>query len=177
MTIACDSCVSPELVDYEQRWSELEASRNPFATVVMAHLKAIETRNNRNARLQSKLALTKRLYELGFEREDIINLFQFIDWIMSLPAELEREFWQEFRNFEESRRMPYITSVERNARREELLEAIELGLELKFGSEGLNLMPEISQIEDIEQLRAIKSGLKTVQTMEELRSIYQSQTG
>lgn len=166
-----------KLVDYEQRWSELEASRNPFATVVMAHLKAIETRNNRNARLQSKLALTKRLYELGFEREDIINLFQFIDWIMSLPAELEREFWQEFRNFEESRRMPYITSVERNARREELLEAIELGLELKFGSEGLNLMPEISQIEDIEQLRAIKSGLKTVQTMEELRSIYQSQIG
>lgn len=165
-----------KLVDYEQRWSELEANRNPFATVVMAHLKAIETRGNRTKRLQSKLALTKRLYELGFEREDIINLFQFIDWIMNLPPELERKFWQEFRNFEESKSMPYITSVERNARREELLEAIELGLELKFSIQGLSLMPEISLIEDIEQLRAIKSGLKTVQTIEELRSIYQSQT-
>lgn len=56
-----------KLLDYQQEWSALEASRNPFTTVVMAHLKALETRQNRNQRLQWKLALTRRLYEQGYE--------------------------------------------------------------------------------------------------------------
>ena len=45
-----------KLLDYQQQWSALEASRNPFATVVMAHLQAIATRSDRNKRLESKLA-------------------------------------------------------------------------------------------------------------------------
>ena len=36
-----------KLLDYVDRWSELETSRNPFAIVVVAHLKAQETRSNR----------------------------------------------------------------------------------------------------------------------------------
>jgi hypothetical protein len=76
-----------KLLDLRQEWSALEASRNPFATVVMAHLRALETRQNRRRRKEAKLALTKRLYEQGYQREDIINLFKFIDWIMSLPSE------------------------------------------------------------------------------------------
>ena len=166
-----------KLLDYQQRQSELEASRNPFATVVMAHLAAVQTRNDRLQRKQQKLALVRRLYSLGFEREDIINLFQFIDWMMSLPLELEREFWQEFRDFEESRRMRYVTSVERLGIRLGLLEAIELGLELKFGREALAIMDSVSRIYDIEQLRAIKSGIKTVSNLEELRQIYQPGIG
>lgn len=177
-----------KLLDYQQQWSTLETSRNLFATVVMAHLKAIETRDNRTQRKEWKLALTRRLYEQGYEREDVINLFQFIDWIMSLPQELDREFWQEVIQLEGERRMPYITSVERigiekgiqqgiqqsqQQMREILLEGIQLGLELKFGEIGLSLLPEISQIEDIEQLRAIHTGLRTVNTVEDLRLIYQ----
>ncbi|MGK7876693.1 MAG: cytosolic protein, partial [Xenococcaceae cyanobacterium] len=72
-----------KLLDYQQEWSGLEASRNPFATVVMVHLKALETRQNRKERKQWKLALTRRLYEQGYERQDVINLFGFIDWMMS----------------------------------------------------------------------------------------------
>ena len=173
-----------KLLDYQQQWSALQSSRNPFATVVMAHLKAIETRDNRIRRKEWKLALTRQLYEQGYDREDIINLFQFVDWIMSLPAELDQQFWQEVIHLEEERRMPYITSVERfgiekgiqqsrQEMRQILLESIELGLELKFGSEGLNLLAEISVIEDVEQLRAIQAGLRTASTTEELRRIYQ----
>ncbi len=42
---------------------------------------------------------------------------------------------------------------------EELLSGIELGLELKFGSKGLQLMPEISQIADLDVLRTIREAL------------------
>ncbi len=172
-----------KLLDYQQ-WSALEASRNPFATVVMAHLKAQETRADRYRRFEWKLTLTRRLYEQGYSREDVINLFGFIDWVMSLPEELEPEFWREVRNLEEERRMPYITSIERigiqkgieqsrEQMRQVLLESLEFGLELKFGSEGLGIFSEISQFKEVEQLRAIQTGLKTAQTVEELRQIYQ----
>ena len=87
--------------------------------------------------------------------------------------------------------MPYITSVERigiqkgieqgieqsrEQMRQVLLESLELGLELKFGSEGLAILPEISGLADVEQLRAILFGLKTVNTLKELRQIYQHST-
>lgn len=110
---------------------------------------------------------------------------------MSLPKELDREFWQEVIQLEGERRMPYITSVERfgiekgieqgiqqsrQQMKQILLEGIELGLELKFGESGLSLLPEISLLEDIEQLRAIQTGLRTASTVEELRLIYQQQS-
>lgn len=49
---------------------------------------------------------------------------------------------------------------------------IALGLELKFGTEGLQLMPEIEQIEDVAILEAIVQGIKTLNTLDELRQIY-----
>jgi hypothetical protein len=73
------------------------------------------------------------LYELGFEREDVLNLFAFVDWMLTLPLDLETEFLREVEQLEAEREMRYVTSFERVARREGLLEAIELGLELKFG--------------------------------------------
>ena len=57
--------------------------------------------------------------------------------------------------------------------REGMLDGIELGLTLKFGSRGLKVLPEIRKIEDIDMLRTIHEGLKTVNSLEELRSIYQ----
>jgi flagellar biosynthesis/type III secretory pathway protein FliH len=56
--------------------------------------------------------------------------------------------------------------------RKGLLEGIELGLELKFGSEGLRLMPEIYQIEEVDMLRTVHEGLKVVETVEALRRLY-----
>src|SRR5215475_12158559 len=46
---------------YRERWAELEASDNPFATVVMAHLQSHATRRRLSQRLESKLQLVRRL--------------------------------------------------------------------------------------------------------------------
>jgi predicted transposase YdaD len=59
----------------------------------------------------------------------------------------------------------------REGRREEILSGIELALEIKFGVEGLQLMPEISQISDLDRLKAIQQGIKSVNTLDELRQL------
>lgn len=104
-----------KLLDYQNSWSELEASKNPFATVVMAHLKAKETARNKDtqSRYQWKLNLSRRLYNHGYSREEILNLYRFIDWVLILPEELERKFLDELSSFEEKRKMQYVTSAEK----------------------------------------------------------------
>ena len=52
-----------KLLDYAERWEELEASQNIFATAVMTHLKAQETKRNVVRRKEWKLRLIQGLYE------------------------------------------------------------------------------------------------------------------
>jgi hypothetical protein len=104
-----------KLLDYEARWDELEASRNPFAIVVMTHLKTKATRKDAEARKEWKFRLTRRLYEQGFARQDIMNLFRFVDWLLVLPEGLEQAFQHDLELYEQERQMPYVTSIERMA--------------------------------------------------------------
>lgn len=138
----------------------------------MAHIKAKETRQDNEVRKRWKLYLTKRLYEKGYQKEDIIKLFRFIDWVMKLPKELEDSFWDQVTEYEEDKKMPYITSVEQRGIERGILESIATVLEIKFGAEGLEILPEISQIQDVDVLRAVLTGIKTKNTLQELRQIY-----
>jgi hypothetical protein len=102
-----------KLLDWRDRMDELESSTNPFATVVMAHLKVIETKRNVDQRKAWKFRLTRGLYEKGYDRQEILDLYRFIDWILALPEAVEREFWQELQVFEEERKVTYVTNAER----------------------------------------------------------------
>jgi hypothetical protein len=102
-----------KLRDFEADWETLETSSNPFSVVVMAHLKTMATRDDPANRLNWKLGLVKMLYERGYSRQDVIELFRFIDWLMVLPEELEQSFSDAVFAHEETIRMPYVTSIER----------------------------------------------------------------
>ncbi|MBI4861547.1 MAG: hypothetical protein HY815_14990, partial [Candidatus Riflebacteria bacterium] len=60
----------------------------------------------------------KGLYDRGLSAKQVRQLFRLIDWMLQLPEELEQEFRVELDRFEEERKMPYVTSVERLARKE-----------------------------------------------------------
>ena len=174
-----------KLIDYQQRLAELENDRNPFATVILAHLAALNTTSDRNERKVQKLALVRRLYEREFEKQDILNLLAFIDWMLTLPADLEAEFKIEVRQLEERQSMQYVTTFERDAReegkeegkkegkKEALIKGISLGLRLKFGDRGQDLLPEIETIDEVDTLEAILEAIETTATVEELQQIYQ----
>jgi len=165
-----------KLLDYRALQAELEASRNPFATVVLAHLAALETRGDMARRGLAKLDLTRRLYERGYYRQEVLDLYRFIDWLLQLPEELEAQVWHQILKYEEAQNLAYISTAERMGHqkglREGLMAGLELALELKFGRAGLDLVPELRQIEDPAVLQAVAERLKTANVPDELRPIY-----
>jgi hypothetical protein len=184
-----------KLSDFRANWSLLEASANPFATVVMAHLKTQETQGNPTDRYRWKWAFTRRLYQLGMARDEIIQLYRFIDWLMRLPDELEAEYLQAIETYEKEQTVTFITYAERigeergfqegkqegkqegrqegkqEGKQEGLLAAIELGLDLKFGADGLALLPTIAKISDLDRLQAIYAALRGTASLAEIRCL------
>ena len=79
-----------KLLDYVARREELEASSNPFATVVLAHLDTLETRDDLVERKDRKFRLIKGLYERGWDVERVRQLFRLIDWMVDLPPGVGR---------------------------------------------------------------------------------------
>ena len=99
--------------------SRLESNENPAAIVVSAQLAAQATCGDMELRKASKWRITRRLYERGYGRKDILELFRLIDWLMVLPAGLAVAFRGELISFESEKTMPYVTSIERLGRQEE----------------------------------------------------------
>ncbi|MBE9078997.1 DUF4351 domain-containing protein [Romeria aff. gracilis LEGE 07310] len=106
----------------------------------------------------------KGLYQKGYDRQAIIDLLRFIDWLVNLPEALEQVFWQALLSYQEERRMKYVMSIERFAEargrqqgaKEERRELILRQLSRKLGtlpvetrSQISNLSP--SQLEDLSE--------------------------
>ena len=104
-----------QIANYAARWAELETDRNPFAVAVMAQLKSLETRRDNRSRFAWKRQLVIGLYERGYNRNQVVTLFKFMDWVMRLPKELEQLYRQAIHDIEEGKKVPYITSLERLA--------------------------------------------------------------
>lgn len=82
---------------------------------MLAHLEARATARDARARLRAKLALVKRLFGRAYSKQDVLELFRFLDWVLALPAELAHPFQVGVRRLAKERRMPYISSIERLA--------------------------------------------------------------
>jgi hypothetical protein len=139
----------------------LATHANPFAAVILAHLKAQETRGDPLARRRIKTRLVKGLYERGWTAEDVRQLFRLIDWLMVLPQELQEGFRHDLYRFEEERHMPYLSSIERMAREEGLEKGRQEGLE-KGLEEGLEKGLEKGRQEGRQEGR--ESLLEVIQT-------------
>ena len=79
--------------------------------------------------------------ETGYAREDVLELFRFVDWLLVLPEEMTKSFRQRIEELERESKMEYITSIERlgrqegrqEGRHEGLREVVLAQFEEKFG--------------------------------------------
>jgi hypothetical protein len=121
--------------------------------------------------LDWKTRLVRGLYDLGLDRQDILDLFRFIDWLLVLPADLERQFREGLESWEAERRMPYLSSLERDAIEKGLQQGLRQGLEqglqqglqqmildlleIRFAQVPPAVLRAIRELEDPERLRAL----------------------
>jgi hypothetical protein len=116
---------SVKILDYAPQLENLLTNFNPFALVTAAHLLTQRTRKDVQARYKAKWRLAKLLYERNWGKQQIIDLFSVIDWLMTLPPELEKKLWTSISELERNIKMPYVTSVERIG----IEQGIERGIE------------------------------------------------
>lgn len=154
---------------------------------MLAHLGALATRHDPAGRQRYKVRLVKGLYDRGWTAEDVRQLFRLIGWLMELPPALEQRFREEIYQWEEERRMPFMTSFEQmglekgpkkglkkgleKGRLEATQEAVAKVLEVNFGTPGKRLMSRIGKIRDLEQLQALFAAILTADSLAEVRQL------
>ncbi|MEW6494253.1 MAG: transposase [Cyanobacteriota bacterium] len=148
-----------KLLDYETQWQSLEESTNPFAVIVMAHLKTKATRGVPRERKQWKWSIVRRLFEGGYSREKIVRLFRLIDWMMILPEELQQEFREELRLYQEDSQMPLLSRIELAAKQEGILQTARENvlevLEVRFEVVPSEVIEAVNRIEDTSLLKQL----------------------
>lgn len=150
-----------KLLDFSAE--DLEGENNPIAIVIAAHRAAQSQARDPVERMTVKWRLTRRLYERGYEKRDILELFRLIDWLLRLPDELAIEFRRELVEYEQQKHMAYITSIEELGRREGRQEGMILArqkdvcdaLEIRFGQVSATIRDTIESIQDETRLRIL----------------------
>ncbi len=141
-----------KLIDIIPRINELSNIANPISKVIEAHLAALKSKKDPTLKLSNKINLVKKLYVLGYTKEDVTTLYTFIDYVLDLPPMLERTFIKTIKDYEDENNMHYITSAERLGKEDGIKQGLQQGkkqiiqflLEEKFG----NLHSEyVAQIE------------------------------
>lgn len=118
-----------KLLDYETQWQSLEENSNPFAVMIMAHLKTKATTGKPQDREQWKWHLVRGLFERGYDRDEIQKLFRLVDWMMTLPEALQRSFEAKVTRYQEDRQMPLLSHMEIRAMEKGMQQGIEQGMQ------------------------------------------------
>ncbi|WP_346341668.1 transposase [[Phormidium] sp. ETS-05] len=180
-----------KLLDYESQWSTLEASLNPLAFLVMAHLRTKATTGNAEERETRKWELVQNLYQRGYTENDIIKLFRLLDWMMTLPESLQQSFDTKLQTYQESRKMPILSNIERRAmeagRQTGLQEGRQEGMQegmlqtarsavvevltVRFNSVPITLTNRVNQIADIATLKDLHKRAISIGSIVEFEQI------
>ena len=115
-----------KLIDYPE--DILQSSDSPFAIVTTISREYLAAGRDPEKRYNAKLALTRLLYRRGRNREQIIRLYRFLDFILRLPHDLALQYSRDLEAIEGELKMPYITQGEEIAKREGLAEGLAEGL-------------------------------------------------
>lgn len=118
-----------KLLDWAGSEARLEDSANPFAVVTLAHLATRMTHKDMQARYAAKWRLIQGLYRRGMRKQQVLDLFKVIDWLMRLPKGMDARLRQDLDTLEQEAGMVYITSIERLAIEEGMAKGVRQGMQ------------------------------------------------
>jgi hypothetical protein len=118
-------------------------------------------------RKQWKWTLIRSLFERGYRREEVENLFRFIDRMMSLPKQLEQQLRTQLIEYREERQMPFISPMEELIQEEAMERGLQQGtlqtqrenildlLQVRFGELPESVVEAVNRLEDITILKQL----------------------
>jgi len=170
------SCHFPvvKLIDYREHWAELEANPHPFALIVRAYLKALETVGNVQEKYSWKKRFLLELYESGMDRETLWAIYKFIDWMIRLPKDLNKTFVAEMKTIEEAKHMSLITSAEEVGLEKginSLQRVVAKIIKRKFGALGQQLAERAREVNRLEILEDLSEKLFDAESLSEVEKI------
>ncbi len=111
-----------KIIDFKNKKElrdKLESSDNPMTMVVNAQLKSYELKKAGNKKKSTiKWELIRQCYERGYKKKRIDALLKFIDWLIRIPDDLNKQLTKKISKLEEEYKMPYVTSWEKIAKKE-----------------------------------------------------------
>jgi predicted transposase YdaD len=69
------------------------------------------------------------LYQRGWDKQRVIDLFSVMDWMMRLPEQLKRSLWHNIEVLEEQEKMRYVTSVEQLYNEKWMQQGLQQGMQ------------------------------------------------
>ncbi len=165
-----------KLLDYKTE-EQLASDPSPFAVASLVQLRKIQAGGDMEHRYNFKLALLRELYRRGYRRDDILKLFRFMDYVLTLPDDLSIRFRGQLELIEEELKMPYVTSVERIAREQGIEQGIVQGvretlietLRVRFDDVPQWLVEKIKQCSDVQTLRSLHQQALKVESLADLQ--------
>jgi hypothetical protein len=62
-----------------------------------------------------KLNIMKMMYDRGYSRQEVTDLYRFVDWVLTLPPDLAKSFKTDLITYEGEKNMSYISELERES--------------------------------------------------------------
>jgi len=145
----------------------------------MAHLTTMMTQGKPQKRQQGKWELVRRLLEKGYDQEDIRKLFRAIDWMMTLPEELQQSFEEQLSSYQKERQMPLLSHMESRGMQRGIAQgavqnAHEWLLEVltvRFEVVPPEVIEAINQIKDVSVLKQLHRQAITISSMVEFQQL------
>ena len=167
--------LSLKLIDLELKLELPRFRGNPVAMVVRAHLAALRTRHDLEARYTQRVALVRRLYEEGFSRKDVVFIHGLIDRLMILPRPLMVRFKQDLFTIEKDKNMPYVDTLTRMSLQEgrqegslvQARDSVIEALEIRFGEVSNDLRERIIALDNLRTLKAQHRRAITVPSLDQ----------
>jgi len=140
----------------EQNENELLKNENPFAVVILATKYLIESKNKEDKKLKFKIKLAELLLQRNYNRDEIIEIFKFIDVLLELKNESNRKiYYQEVIKVANTKKKEIIGDFQKMAIKQGIEEGkLEVARKLKEKGIDIKIIIETTGLpkSDIEKL-------------------------
>jgi hypothetical protein len=118
-----------KLMDYWPALDQLLGDENPFALLTAAHLITLHTRGDEQRRFAFKCRLTELMYARGWDQQRILDLFDVLDWMMTIPDYLQHQLQGQIADLVRRKEMPFENLMIKMFKEQAREEGRDLGLE------------------------------------------------